>query len=79
MYIINAVSLIGTFHLYEQNFKPMNQRGSDKQGCTVLHFNARAQTLAHVARYIQKTPRTDELYVQRAIFGRTGTTVIKQL
>ena len=36
MYIINAVSLIRTFHLSEQNFEPMNQRGSDKQGCTVM-------------------------------------------
>ena len=35
MYIINAVSLIRTFHLFEQNFEPMNQRGSDKRGCTV--------------------------------------------
>ena len=35
MYIINAVSLIQTFHLSEQNFEPMNQRGSDKRGCTV--------------------------------------------
>ena len=36
MYIINAVSLIRTFHLSEQNFEPMNQRGSDKRGCTVF-------------------------------------------
>ena len=36
MYIINAVSLIRTFHLSEQNFEPMNQRGSDKRGGTVL-------------------------------------------
>ena len=36
MYIIIAVSLIRTFHLSEQNFEPMNQRGSDKRGCTVL-------------------------------------------
>ena len=35
MYIINTVSLIRTFHLSEQNFEPMNQRGSDKRGCTV--------------------------------------------
>ena len=36
IYIINADSLIRTFHLPEQNFEPMNQRGSDKRGCTVL-------------------------------------------
>ena len=34
-YIINAVSLIRTFHLSEQNFEPINQWGSDKRGCTV--------------------------------------------
>ena len=26
------------FHLSEQNFEPMNQWGSDKQGCTLLGF-----------------------------------------
>ena len=35
MYLVNAVSLIRTFHLSEQNLEPMNQRGSDKRGCTV--------------------------------------------
>ena len=50
MYIVNAVSLIRTFHLSEQNFEPMNQRGSDKQGCTVyavlepiMHIHGREQ------------------------------------
>ena len=37
-YIINAVSLIRTFHLSEQKFEPMNQRGVDKRGCTVLYY-----------------------------------------
>ena len=41
-YIINAVSLIRTFHLSEQNFEPMNQRGSDKRGCTVFNAHLRA-------------------------------------
>ena len=36
MYIINATLLIPIFHLSEQNFELMNQRGSDKRGCTVL-------------------------------------------
>ena len=44
MYIINAVSLIRTFHLSEQNFEPINQRGSDKRGCTV-----KRQSLLHQA------------------------------
>ena len=29
MYIINAISLIRTFHLSEKNVEPMNQRGSN--------------------------------------------------
>ena len=33
---INGVSLIQTFYLSEQNFEPMNQRGSDERGCTVV-------------------------------------------
>ena len=42
MYVVNAVSLIRTFHLSEQNFEPMNQRGSDKlrMHCICPLYNA---------------------------------------
>ena len=53
MYIINTVSLIRTFHLSEQNFEPMNQRGSDKRGCTVyIYMYIYIYTFVNITQYI---------------------------